>query len=137
MKVAYILLFCMLLPFGSRAQWSKDRSGGMTYHCAGCVGIADMVFTPRSIAMEGVNGADITVCDSLGQPIKEWRRVPFNMVYDTVATTALHRFVTRRQGYLEMIVYRPSAAWPQREETFTYIIPTVKTEKIEKILSTY
>lgn len=137
MKVTYILLLCMLLPLGGRAQWSKDRAGDMTYLCVGCVGIADMVFSPRSIAMEGVNGADITVCDSLGQPIKEWRRVPFNMVYDTVATTALHRFITRRQGYLEMIVYRPSAAWPQREETFTYIIPTVKTEKIEKILSTY
>lgn len=134
MKIAYILLLCMLLPFGSRAQWSKDRSGGMTYHCAGCVGIADMVFSPRSIAMEGVSGADITVCDSLGQPIKEWRRVPFNMVYDTAATTALHRFITRWHGYLEMLVYRPSAAWPQREETFTYVIPTVKTEKI---LSTY
>lgn len=134
MKVAYILLFCLLLPFSDRAQWSKDRSGGMTYHCAGCVGIADMVFTPRSIAMEGISGADITVCDSLGQPIEEWRRVPFNMVYDTAATTALHRFITRRQGYLEMLVYRPSAAWPQREETFTYVIPTVKTAKV---ISTY
>lgn len=134
MKVAYILLFCMLLPFGSRAQWSKDRSCGMTYHCAGCVGIADMVFTPHSIAMEGVSGADITICDSLGQPLEEWRRVPFNIVYDTAATTALHRFVTRRQGYLEMLVYQPSAAWPQCEEIFTYIIPTVKTEKT---LSTY
>lgn len=134
MKVAYILLFCLLLPFSGRAQWSKDRSGGMTYRCAGCVGIADMVFTPRSIAMEGISGADITVCDSLGQTIEEWRRVPFNMVYDTAATSALHRFITRRQGYLEMLVYRPSAAWPQREETFTYVIPTVKTAKVK---STY
>ena len=137
MKVTYILLLCMLQSLGGWAQWSKDRAGDMTYHCAGCVGIADMVFTPHSIAMEGVSGADITICDSLGQPLEEWRSVPFNMVYDTAATTTLHRFVTRRQGHLEMLVYRPSSAWPQREETFTYIIPTVKTEKIEKILLTY
>lgn len=103
MKVAYILLFCMLLPFGSRAQWSKDRSGGMTYHCAA----------------------------------NEFRSLNFEVRISKFIIRLLHRFVTRRQGYLEMLVYRPSAAWPQREETFTYIIPTVNTEKIEKILSTY
>ncbi len=53
--------------------------------------------------------------------------MPFGEATDSAAV--LHRFVSHRQGYVELLIYRPMEWDPQQMETFTYIIPTIKTAR--------
>ena len=127
MKNVYILLITLLMPFYSSAQWTTSRTGEKVYHCAGCVGIADLKFTTAAVSMDGAAMADVTLCDSLGRTLAQWHKMPFGEATDSAAV--LHRFVSHRQGYVELLIYRPTEWDPRQMETFTYIIPTIKTEK--------
>lgn len=130
MKRWILIVAGMILPFCGSAQWSKKPD--LTYHCATCMDIPDMAVTPGALTMPGFLGADITLCDSLGRELEVLTCVRFNSTADSAATAYIFNFITRRDGYLEMILYRPTAWSPKELESFTYIVPTVKREKEER-----
>ena len=131
MKRIVALLVGVLLTLSVSAQWIKTRGGALNYHCAACTGVADFSVTRTTLAMEGIVDGDITVYDSLSHVLVEWKGVEFNSDVDSVVAVQLYRFINRREGFVEMLLYRPTAWSPRQMECFTYIIPTVRREKIE------
>ena len=96
------------------------------------VGVPDLVLSPTAMAMQGVAMADIELCDSLGRTVDAWRQVPLGAEGDTAVAAAVYRFMLRRVGYAELLLYRPTEWDPRQMETFTYIIPTMKAESSRK-----
>ena len=63
-----IVLGLLLAPaLAATAQWRLLPQGAARYHCAECVDVPDILFAPDSVAMEGILGGDITLCNSLGR----------------------------------------------------------------------
>jgi len=124
-KSCIMMMALMLLQTLAVAQWTKGRTGVLTYHCDGCVGISDLRVGETAVSMDGCVMADITLCDSLSCPVAQWHKMPLGEASDSAAV--LHRFISRRQGFVEMLVYRPTEWDPRQLETFTYIVPTIKT----------
>lgn len=128
----YILLIGLLFPLLANAQWSHPRSGELKYHCEACVDVPDIMFFRTSIHMSENVAADIVLRDSIGRELKNWDKVRLNSDADSVVAAEVFRFIARRNGYVEMLLYKPMDWSPQQYETFTYVIPTIKREKEEK-----
>ena len=131
MKKCYVLILGLVLPLMGMAQWS-GRGEVRTFHCRGCVGVPDLELSPTAMAMQGVVKADIELCDSLGRTVDAWRQVPLGAEGDTAVAAAVYRFMLRRVGYAELLLYRPTEWDPRQMETSTYIIPTMKAESSRK-----
>lgn len=121
----------LLLTLSVSAQWTKSRGGALNYHCAACTGVADFSISRTTLAMEGIVYGDITVYDSVSHVLVEWKGVEFNSEVDSAVAAQLYRFIDRREGFVEMLLYRPMAWSPRQMECFTYRIHTVRREKIE------
>ena len=131
MKATLIMIFGLLLPLAGSAQWSKGRAGEFRYHCALCRDVADLSLTPGVLSMQGAEWCDITLYDSIGRTVVEWKGVGVNDSSSVAVVGDLHRFVAHRSGYVELLLYRPLQWSPSQYESFTYIIPTIRKEKEE------
>lgn len=135
MKALSILVLGLVLPLSGIAQWSKGRAGELKYHCAACMDVPDLSISPSTLSMKGVEWGDITLYDSLGRTVAEWTGITFNDDSDAAAMGDLYYFVSRRIGYVEFLLYRPLDWSPHQYQSFTYIIPTIRREKEEKLLN--
>ena len=129
----FMLTLGLLLPLTGSAQWSKGAAGMLRYHCAGCTGIPDLTVSRSTISMQDIVWGDITLRDSIGQTVAELKGVRFNGSADTARVGGLYRFITRRNGYVQMLLYQPMEWSPGQYESFTYEIPTVRREREEKL----
>lgn len=86
---------------------------------------------PLAAGCNGQRGARACspLCDSLGRTLEQWDAVALGSTSDSAVAATLHRFVSRRQGYLELLIYRPTAWNPRMLETFSYMVPALKTER--------
>ena len=129
----FMLVFGLLLPLTGSAQWSKGAAGVLRYHCAGCTDIHDLTVSRSTISMPDIVWGDITLRDSIGQIVAELKGVRFNGSADTARVGGLYRFITRRNGYVQMLLYQPMEWSPGQYESFTYEIPTVRREREERV----
>ena len=131
-RAGFMLTLGLLLPLTGNAQWSKGGAGVLRYHCAGCIGIPDLTVSRSTISMPDIVWGDITLRDSIGQTVAELKGLRFNGSADTARLGGLYRFITRRNGYVQMLLYQPMEWSPGQYESFTYEIPTVRREREER-----
>ena len=132
-RAAFMLTLGLLLPLACNAQWSKGAAGVLRYHCAGCTGIPDLTVSRSTISMPDIVWGDITLRDSIGQTVAELKGVRFNASADTARVGGLYRFITRRNGYVQLLLYQPMEWSPGQYESFTYEIPTVRRAREERV----
>lgn len=99
MKKILLLCVCLFLGFTlSAQQWNPGNPSGLVYSDEDI----HLVLTQRYLHISGLNTADIILYDSLGHPIREWKKLSLDTRDEEVAYRIIYEHVTKEKGWLRI-----------------------------------